>query len=72
VCWHFKPRFESGPVTADLTTTVVHSYTLKIHDVNSVHSLYKQVEEYIIMVNLSINNPLDFVKKVQPGRYPAW
>jgi len=24
VYWHIKIRFESGPVTADLTTTVVH------------------------------------------------
>jgi len=27
VCWQIKIRLESGPVTADLTTTVVHSYT---------------------------------------------
>jgi len=26
VCWHAKPYLESGPVTADLTTTVVQSY----------------------------------------------
>jgi len=28
--WHQKLWVESGPVTADLTTTVVHSYTLMI------------------------------------------
>jgi len=33
VCWQIKIRIESGPVTADLTTTVVHSYTLLINDV---------------------------------------
>jgi len=39
VCWHLKTRLESGPVTADLTTTVVHSYQLLINDVKPVHSL---------------------------------
>jgi len=38
VYWHFKPRLESGPVTADLTTTVVHSYTFLINDVKPVQS----------------------------------
>jgi len=30
VCWHIKIWLESGPVTADLTTTVIHtcSYSL--------------------------------------------
>jgi len=35
----FKTRLESGPVTADLTTTVVHSYKLLINDVKADHSL---------------------------------
>jgi len=34
-----KPLLESGPVTADLTTTVVHSYKLLINDGKPVHSL---------------------------------
>jgi len=25
VCWHINTRLESGPVTADLTTTVIHT-----------------------------------------------
>jgi len=33
------PRLESGPVTADLTTTVVHSSKLLINGVKHVHSL---------------------------------
>jgi len=39
VCWHLKTRLESGPVTADLTPTVMHS--LIIHremTSNYVHS----------------------------------
>jgi len=32
-----KPWFESGPVTADLTTTVLHSYKLLINGVKPVH-----------------------------------
>jgi len=39
VCWDIKPRLESGPVTADLTTTVVHSSKLLINNVKPVHSL---------------------------------
>jgi len=39
VCWHIKTRLESGPVTADLTTTVVHSYKLLTNNVKPVHSL---------------------------------
>jgi len=39
VCWQFKTRLESGPVTADLTTTVVHSSKLLINDVKPDHSL---------------------------------
>jgi len=34
-----KTGFESGPLTADLTTTVVHSYKSLINDVKPVHSL---------------------------------
>jgi len=43
VCWHIKTRFESGPVTADLTTTVVHSNKSLINDVKTIHSLTLQV-----------------------------
>jgi len=25
VCWYLKTRLEPGPITADMTTTVVHS-----------------------------------------------
>jgi len=39
VCWHCKTRLESGPVTADLTTTIVHSSKLLINDVKPHHSL---------------------------------
>jgi len=39
VCWYFKTRLESGPVTADLTTTVVHSYKLPMNDITHVRSL---------------------------------
>jgi len=40
VCWHFKTRLVSGPVTADLITTVVHSSKLLINDVKPDHSLF--------------------------------
>jgi len=43
VCRHFKTRLESGPVTADLTTTVVHSSTLLINDVKPDHSLENDI-----------------------------
>jgi len=39
VCWHSKTRLESGLVTADLTTIVVHSSKLLINDVKPHHSL---------------------------------
>jgi len=39
VYWHIKTQIESGPVTVDLTTTVVHSYKLLINDINPDHSL---------------------------------
>jgi len=38
VCCYFKTWIESGPVTADLTTTVVHSSKLLINDVKPYHS----------------------------------
>jgi len=34
--WHIKNQLESEPVTADLTTTVVHSYKLLIKDFKPV------------------------------------
>jgi len=39
VFWNFKTRLDSGPITADLTTIVVHSYKLAINPVKLVHSL---------------------------------
>jgi len=33
VCWPLKTQFESGPVTANLTTNVVYSYKSLINDV---------------------------------------
>jgi len=39
VCWYIKTWLESGPVTADLTTTVVHRYKLLINEVKPVYSL---------------------------------
>jgi len=39
VCWYFKTQLEFGPVTADLTTAVVHSSKLLINDVKPDHSL---------------------------------
>jgi len=50
VCWQFqniKTGLESGPVTTYLTTTIVHSYNLLIHDVKSVHSLADVVLRYM-------------------------
>jgi len=41
VCWHTKTQLESGPLTSDLTTTVVHSFKLLINDVKPDHSLIK-------------------------------
>jgi len=40
VCWHSKTRLESGPVTADVTTTVVHSSKLLITTLNPITHLY--------------------------------
>jgi len=42
VCWNLRPKLESGPVTADLTTTVVPSYKFLINDVKPVYSLTQQ------------------------------
>jgi len=39
VCWYLKTQLESGPVTTDLTTTVVHSYRLLINDIKHSHTL---------------------------------
>jgi len=39
VCWHIKTWLEDGPVSADLTITVVHSSKLLINDVKPDHSL---------------------------------
>jgi len=39
VCLHIKKRLESGPVTANLTTTVIHNYKLLINDIKPIHSL---------------------------------
>jgi len=38
-CTDTQTRFEPGPVTADLTTTVIHSYNLLVNNVKHVHSL---------------------------------
>jgi len=46
VCWQIKTRFESGSVTADQTTTVVHSSKLLINDIKPDHSL--QMEDVIL------------------------
>jgi len=39
VRWHLKTQLESGTVTADLTTTVIHSSKLLINDIKPNHSL---------------------------------
>jgi len=39
VCWYIKNWLESGPVTADLTTVVVHRYKSLKNDIKPVHSL---------------------------------
>jgi len=57
VAWYFgvlarKTLLESGPVTADLTTTVVHSSKLLINDIKPDHSLtYWSTWINIIMYN---------------------
>jgi len=38
VYWQLKTRLESGPVTAELTTTVVHRYESLRNDIKRVHS----------------------------------
>jgi len=39
VYWQLKTPLESRPVTADMTTIVVHSYKLLINDVELIYSL---------------------------------
>jgi len=39
ILWHLKIWLEFGPVTADLTTTVLYSYISLINDIKPVHSL---------------------------------
>jgi len=34
--WHINTRLESGPVTADLTTTVVHRYKFRCQTVLNI------------------------------------
>jgi len=51
VCWHIKTQLESGPVTTDLTTTVVHSYTLLTNDIKPVYSLtYKANNKWTLFI----------------------
>jgi len=50
VCWHIETWLESGPVTADLITTVVHSYKLLMNDFNTVHSLRNKAHNHRITV----------------------
>jgi len=42
MCWQIKTGHESGKVSADLTTTVVHSYKSLKNDDKHVHSLTPQ------------------------------
>jgi len=68
VCWYSKPWLESGPVTADLITTVIHSYELLINDVKPfTHSLQqgtffnlmiKVEKDYVHEMNLNYNRIL--------------
>jgi len=61
VCWHIKIQLKSGPVTADLTTTVIHNSKLLINDIKPDQSLAQikyftkiQQEEHIWdMTNVS-------------------
>jgi len=43
MCWHVKTRFESRQITADLTTTAIHSVKLQINDVKPDRSLIHSV-----------------------------
>jgi len=52
-----KTSLESGPVTADLTTTVIHSYKLLINDVKPVHSLTHSMNEINIKFMKKLTNP---------------
>jgi len=47
---------ESGPVTADITTTVVHSYTLLINDVKPVHPLTLKLNRIQIILYMISNS----------------
>jgi len=39
VYWYLNTQLESGPVIADLATTVIHSYKSLINDFKPVQSL---------------------------------
>jgi len=56
VAWYFgvlahKKKLESGPVTADLTTTVIHSSKLLINDVKPDHSLTHSIGTLSKIIN---------------------
>jgi len=55
VCWQMKTWLQSGPVTADLTTTVAHRYKLLINDIKPVHLLTLLVWiKYILWKYMSV------------------
>jgi len=56
-----KTRFESGPVTADLTTTVVHSSKLLINDVKPDHSLYRPIAKNFVFFRFKITEELSLL-----------
>jgi len=66
VCCHPKTRFESGPVTADLTTTVVHSYKLLINNVKSVHSIFLSNTNvfFVLLPSYTGNNYVSTYSKI--------
>jgi len=47
LCWHIKTRLNSGPVTADMTSTVVHSYTADLTS-TVVHSYTADLTSTVI------------------------
>jgi len=56
--WYIKTRLESGPVTADPTTTVVYNSKLLINDVKPHHSLTHSnitTHDFIIVWLMSSN-----------------
>jgi len=55
VCWYFKTKPESGPLTADLTTTVVHSFKLLRKDIKPVHLLNPLIHLFICWLIQSLN-----------------